>query len=568
MRLTNRLLAGALVVIAVHVAVMVLFVDSQLGARLHDEAVEGLAREAQVVSVHWTPGADALALAHADGRALGHRVTLIRPDGVVVGDTDFDREGLASLENHVRRPEVLAALNGETGVAIRPSPSRGNEELYVAVRTPLGVARVSMPSFALQSAISDARRAVLLAGLAALALALVVAWSLSRALTRPLVELRDVARGIASGDLERRAFLDAPGELGDLALSLRELSEQLVAQNVARRGRDALIEQLTESLNEGVLGVDASRQVVRINETGRSLLGVREPIPFSADLIPRDRTLRDALNAAFAGRTSEGSETVLLGRTVTVTARPLESGGAVVALLDLTRLRRLEAVRRDFVANVSHELRTPLTVVGGFAETLAHDDLPPDSRRQFAQRILMNTRRMQHLVDDLLDLSRIESGGWVPNPEAVDLGLITADVISAARESATAKGTVLEADIDGATTVFADPTAIRQVLTNLVENAVRHTGGGRVVLFSRRRDDGGVDVGVRDNGAGIPAEHLPRIFERFYRVDPARSRDDGGTGLGLAIVRHLVRAHAGEVRAESSVGGGTTVTATFPPRGA
>jgi signal transduction histidine kinase len=567
MRLTNRVLAGALAVIGVHVAVMVLFVDRQLGARLHDEAVEGLAREARVVAVHWTRGVDALALAHADGRALGHRVTLIRPDGVVIGDTDFDRDGLAGLQNHAGRPEVAAAREGRLGVATRPSPSRGDKEVYVAVRAPLGVARVSMNAFALESTIADARLAVMVAGLAALALALVVAWSLSRALTRPLVELRDVARAIATGDLERRASLETPGELGDLALSLRELSEQLAAQNVARRAHDALLEQLTESLNEGVVGVDASRQVARINETGRRLLGVRDPVPFSADLIPRDRTLRESLDAAFGGQTTEGNETVLLGRTVTITARPLESGGAVLALLDLTRLRRLEAVRRDFVANVSHELRTPLTVVGGFAETLAHDDLPADSRQQFAERILANTRRMQQLVDDLLDLSRIESGGWVPNPEVVDLSAITAEVIAAAREAAAAKGSSLEADIGAAQTMYADPTAVRQVLTNLVENAVRHTTGGRVVLFSRSREDGGVELGVRDSGIGISPEHLPRIFERFYRVDPARSREEGGTGLGLAIVRHLVRAHSGEVRAESTVGAGTTITATFPARG-
>jgi signal transduction histidine kinase len=566
-KLTNRVLLGALAVIGVHVLVMVVLVDRQLGARLHDEAVDALAREARVVAAHWVPGTDALALAHTDGRALGHRVTLIGPDGVVIGDTDFDRAGLAGLENHAHRPEVVAAREGRVGAAMRPSPSRGDEEMYVAVAGPLGVARVSMPAFALTSAIADARSAVMLAGLAALFVALVVAWTLSRALTRPLVELRDVARAIAAGDLDRRASLAAPGELGDLALSLRELSEQLVAQNAARRAHDALLEQLTESLHEGIVGFDAARRVARINETGRRLLGARDPVPFSADLVPRDRVLREALEAAYDGQTTETGETVILGRTVSITARPLEGGGAVLALFDLTRLRRLEAVRRDFVANVSHELRTPLTVVGGFAETLAHDDLPVESRRQFAQRILANTRRMQRLVDDLLDLSRIESGGWVPNPEQVDLASVSAEVIAAAREAAAAQGVSFEAGIGaGARTAYADPVAVRQVLANLVENAVRHTAGGRVVLFSHALPDGGVEIGVRDTGVGIAPEHLPRIFERFYRVDPARSREEGGTGLGLAIVKHLVEAHHGKVRSESVVGAGTTISAQFPPR--
>jgi two-component system phosphate regulon sensor histidine kinase PhoR len=564
-RLTNRVLLGALAVVGVHVLVMAYLVDRQLGSRLNDEAVAGLAREAQVVAAHWTAAADPYALAHEDGRALGHRVTLIRPDGVVVGDADFDREGIAKLENHSKRPEVMAAAGGALGVATRPSKSDGDDQLYVAVRTSLGVARLSMPLVSLTNTIADAQRAVTVAGIVALVIALLVAWSMSRTITRPLVELRNVARAIADGDLERRASLDAPGELGELALSLRELSVQLAARDAARRADEALLVQLTESLNEGVVGVDATRHVIRINETGRRLLGVRDAIPFSADLIPRDRALRDALQAAFDGNTTDGSEATLLGRTVNITARPLESGGAVLALLDLTRLRRLESVRRDFVANVSHELRTPLTIIGGFAETLAHDDPPVERRMQFAERILGNTRRMQRIVDDLLDLSRIESGSWTPNPVSVDLAAVAADVITAARDAAGAKGVRLEAGIHPrAREIWADPTAIRQVLGNLVDNAVRHTTTGHVAIYSVVRDDGGVTVGVRDTGSGIAPEHLPRIFERFYRVDPGRSRDEGGTGLGLSIVKHLVEAHGGTVRAESVLGVGTTIAVHFP----
>jgi two-component system phosphate regulon sensor histidine kinase PhoR len=565
-RLTNRVLLGALAVIGVHVLVMVYLVDRQVGSRLNDEAVAGLTREAQVVAAHWTRATDPYALAHTDGRALGHRVTLIGPDGVVVGDADFDRDGMKQLENHSTRPEVVAANSGALGVATRPSRSDGDDQLYVAVRTPLGVARVSMPLISLATAISDARRAVMLAGAAALAIALLVAWSMSRTITQPLVELRNVARAIADGDLQRRASLAAPGELGDLALSLRELSVQLAARDAARRADEALLLQLTESLNEGVVGVDATRHVMRINETGRRILGVRDALPFSADLIPRDRALREALQAAFEGETTEGSEATLLGRTVNITARPLASGGAVLALLDLTRLRRLESVRRDFVANVSHELRTPLTIIGGFAETLVQDDPPPDRRRQFAERILGNTRRMQRIVDDLLDLSRIESGGWTPNPVRVDLEAVAGDVIAAARDAASVKGVSLDAKIHlRARQIFADPTAIRQVIGNLVENAVRHTTAGSVEIFSLMRDDGGVTVGVRDTGSGIAPEHLPRIFERFYRVDPGRSRDEGGTGLGLSIVKHLVDAHGGTVRAESAIGTGTTIAVHLPP---
>ncbi len=565
MRLTQRLLLGALGVVGFLVVFIVAVEDRQLAARLHDEFSDNLAREARFVATQWTPQVDASELAHVAGDALGHRVTLIGPDGVVIGDTDFDRDKLGQLENHNARPEVVAARSGLVGSSLRPSPSRGDVELYVAVKASLGVARVSVPTRSLDLIVADARRDVASAGAFALIVTLGLAWLFSRAVSRPIVELRDVARALAAGDLSRRPVLSAPGEVGDLAVALHELAEQLSARLEALRSDETLLVQLTESLNEGVLAVDSSRMIVRINETGRRLLGVRDPLPFAVDLLPRETALRDALASAFTGETTEEVEVVIAGRTLNVTARPLSDGGAVLALFDLTRVRRLEAVRRDFVANVSHELRTPLTIVGGFAETLVDDDPPADRRRQFAERILNNTRRMQRIVDDLLDLSRIESGGWVPNPEEVDLVAVAADTIAAARDAAAAKGLPLEVDISpSAMSVYADYTAIRQVLGNLVDNAVRHTATGAVVVFSREREGGGITVGVRDTGSGIAAEHLPRIFERFYRVDPGRSRNEGGTGLGLSIVKHLVEAHGGKVRAESVVGVGTTIAANFP----
>jgi signal transduction histidine kinase len=222
-------------------------------------------------------------------------------------------------------------------------------------------------------------------------------------------------------------------------------------------------------------------------------------------------------------------------------------------------------VRRDFVANVSHELRTPLTVIGGFAETLVTDDVPPPQRVQFAEAIRVNTERMRSIVDDLLDLSRIESGGWRPIPEPVQVRAIADEVIGAASRDARASDRSFVIDIDpDAATIDADRTAVQQILVNLVSNAMRHTpAGGTITLFSRG-EPGAIALGVSDTGSGIAAEHLPRIFERFYRVDTARSREGGGTGLGLSIVRHLVEAHAGHVTAESELGSGTTITAHFP----
>lgn len=453
MKLAHRLLLYSFTLIGVLVLVVVLILDQRLHARIAEESRTELAREARLVSVQWRLASDADALADVAGKALGHRVTLISPTGVVEGDSEFDGDSLRALANHASRPEVTQARQRGVGSSRRVSPSRGDEELYVAVATPRGIARVSVGTGALDEIFERARRDVLVAGVAALILAVMLSVIFARNVSRPVIRLRDVARSMASHDFSQPMVV-APGEVGELSSSLHELGSQI---------------------------------------------------------------------------------------------------------------EDLEKMRRDFVANVSHELRTPLTILGGFAETLVDDDPPPPVRKEFAGMILSNARRMQRIVDELLDLSRIESGGWVPHPVSINLRTAAADVITANAPAAAKKGVALVADIpDNAEEVYADRTAIRQILSNLVENAVRHTTAGSITIFTQR-EAGGISIGVRDTGEGIPAEHLPRIFERFYRADPGRSREQGGTGLGLAIVRHMAESHGGRVRAESTVGEGTTIVAQFPP---
>jgi signal transduction histidine kinase len=428
----------------------------------------------------------------------------------------------------------------------------------------MGVARVSFPTGALELIVDRLQRDVLMVSMGATLLALLFSAVFARSVSRPVLELRDDARAIAAGDLERRPGLNVSGEVGELAMAFHQLAEQLSTRLRALEADDALLRALMDSLNEGAIALDSRQQVVHVNAQARRVLAVRDEVPFPADRLPRERVLRSAIAAAISGEAIDGLEFGLGGRTLTLTARPLASGGAVLALFDLTPLRRLETVRSDFVANVSHELKTPLTVIGGFAETLGDDALDPDSRRQFATAILSNTRRMQRIVDDLLDLSRIESGGWTPNPATIDIETLAAEVLAGMRTRGAAKGIALRVDVQPpALAIEADPTALRQVLANLVDNAVRHTSAGEIVVRARG-SNGGVSLAVRDTGAGISTEHLARIFERFYRVDSARSRDEGGTGLGLAIVKHLVEAHGGRVRAESEPDRGTTIEAWFP----
>jgi len=314
------------------------------------------------------------------------------------------------------------------------------------------------------------------------------------------------------------------------------------------------------------VALDPPGNVVRMNDSARRLLGLRRDLalPVPTAELPRDRALRDVIASALRGQTMTLVEALVGGRTLALSARPLVAGGAVITIYDLTTLRRLETVRSDFVANVSHELRTPLTAIHGFAETLADDDVPEAQRRRFAETISINAQRMQRLVDDLLDLGRIESGGWVPAPAMLDVRGSLAEALAPYQPTAADKGLVIRTSIaHDASRIYADPTAFRQIVGNLVDNAVRYTTTGEIEI-STRRISGGIVVGVRDTGVGIPPAHLDRIFERFYRVDPSRSRADGGTGLGLAIVKHLIEAHGGWVKAESEVGRGTLLSAMFP----
>ena len=563
MTLARRLLAGSLIVVTTLVAGVVLIAGGRLRNRLVEEKRDELSRVGRVIAAEWQSGRDPDSLAHGAGDALGYRVTLIDSTGVVVGDTEFGPEARRRLENHLNRPEIVAARTSGQGASRRHSASAGDDELYVAQRHPLGYVRVSLTTRSLDEIVRGAQRDVLVSGMLALLGALALASLFARSISQPVVELRDEARAIAAGDLSRRPALSAPGEVGDLATALHRMTEQLAHRLDALEADDLLMTAVLESLEEGVLAIDERGMVIRMNQRARSLLGATMPLPFPRELLPREYALREAIEQAIAGTSTAPAEVSLHERTVAVASRPLLTGGGVVTVLDLTTLRRLETIRRDFVANVSHELKTPLTAVSGYAETLLDDGIPPEQRRRFVETIHENATRMQRIVDDLLDLSRIESGGWRPNAMRVDVAGTVSDVFTALHSAAAKKGLALVSRVaPDATHVRVDPTAFRQILTNLVENAVRYTREGSVTVSTRPADEG-VWLDVSDTGIGIAPEHLPRIFERFYRVDAGRSRAEGGTGLGLAIVRHLVDAHGGRVEATSAAGQGTTIRVLF-----
>ena len=564
MRLAQQLLLGAALIVTVLVIVAVTLSSGRLSRQLHQLTTTQLAREARFIADQWDAGVQPDALADSAGIALAHRVTLVDARGNVLGDSEFSGPALRALTNHNDRPEIVEARRAGQGSAERLSPSEGVEELYVAVDAGAGrIARVSISTAQLSTIVRRAERDVLTSGIVALFIALVVAAVFSRQISTPVTELRDVAGAIAAGDLTRRPALSAPGEVGELAAAVRRMAEQLDARLQALQSEDELLGALVETMNEGVIAIDRQRRVIRINRSGRLLLDLTAEPPFSIDLFPRDRVLLDAIADAIGGIEVSGVETQIGARTVAVTTRPLGDGGAVLALYDLTGIRKLQAVRRDFVANVSHELKTPLTAIRGFAETLTQELASDAQHARFADTIRVNAERMQNLVDDLLDLSKIESGGWRPAPVQLDAEHAIGDALAPLREEARHKGASLVTELE-ARSLRADPMAVRQIVTNLVENAIRYTPSGGTITVFTRTVNGTVQLGVRDTGSGIAAEHLPRIFERFYRVDPARSRAAGGTGLGLAIVKHLAEAHGGTASAESRPANGTTVTVTFP----
>lgn len=385
----------------------------------------------------------------------------------------------------------------------------------------------------------------------------VLARALAPWLSEPLRRAADAARAMARGELGARLPEAAPGEAGELFRALNRLAE-----DVARRLREleagtAESETLLREMGEGVLALSPSGAVVRANAALAKALGGR-PLEGRAlsDLFRNPEIVRLLQPRSVP---AEGAETEfeLDGRTWLVSARRLPAGGVVAVFADLTRLRRLETVRSEFVANASHELKTPLTAVRGYAETLLDDRLSGEERKNFTRRIVDHANRMAAIVEDLLTLARLESPGRTVRREPVALVPIVEDAWRQVAGRLGAREVEFSSEVEPDLEAEGDPEGIRQILENLLDNAVRHSGSSRVGVRARRRPSGDIQLTVWDVGEGIPSAHLDRIFERFYRVDASRSRATGGTGLGLSIVKHWAESMGGRAWAESALGRGT-----------
>ena len=565
MTFVKRFIAGTFLVLLIALGTLAWHAGWTLQRTLADDVAAVLQREARLVRVALASDSTAWQeIVRRYAVATGNRITLIDSSGRVVADSDFQPGPLALIENHAGRPEVREALAGRVGREVRESETVGRNLMYVAIAGGPGVVRVAEDMSRASAITRHVQSAIIGSALLALLVGMVAAAIAARAVARPLVELSSAARAIASG-APPRFPRSGIAEIDALVRALREMHQQLAARFDELRREQAETGALVESMVEGVIAADVRGHISTANAAAREMLGYGRtgPLPDLGELF-RSKPAREVIRGAVAG-TGEASGVVELdGRTLLITARALPAGGTVLVLHDLTETRRLEAVRRDFVANVSHELRTPLTSISGYAETLLTD--PPDTAtgRRFIETILANARRMQRLVDDLLDLSRLEAGRWQPEPAEVDGAALAREIWGSLADRRDARTIAFEADTAPGTTLRADPDALRHILTNLLDNSLRHTPAGGRISVRVRRDGSGAAVDVRDSGRGIGRDHLPRIFERFYRADAARSRDEGGTGLGLAIVKHMVEAHGGRVAADSEPGKGTTITCWFP----
>ena len=583
--LRGRMVLTAVVAAGVALAVLLLLAGPSLARRARDQAFASLTAEARlmarVVEEQLAVGTNPDALdpvVDAASREVDARVTRDRPGRPGAGRLRGLRAG-AREAGQPRRPAGGARRpRGETSRAERRSATVGADLLYAAVPVRsqgriVGVARLSRGIEAIEGQGRDLWRAGALALLLALVATGLLSILLSASLGRSLEEIMETARQYAQGNLEARIRVGRDDELGELARIINQSADQLqgrMAEIARDRGRtDAIL----SAMDDGVLAVDHRGTVILANPSLAKAMDLNDALGRHYLEVIRQREVGSLIEEVLrTGERREAEVELLQLRrvfTITVVPFPGESGtphGAILTFNDATERRRLEHIRRDFVANASHELRTPLTSIRGFVEALEDGAVEePEKAQRFLGKIRTHADRMAALVEDLLELSRLESGDRAPEWEETLPSEVAEDVVASFAGQATRKDITLRREDREAPAVVTDPERLRRILENLVDNAVKYTpDGGCVAVTTSAGPDGSARIEVADNGPGIAPEHQARIFERFYRVDKARSRELGGTGLGLSIVRHLAEGMGASVSVESEPGRGARFTVALP----
>jgi len=565
-RIFFKLMVVFLVVIAVTAITLQWTVHKVWERTLRREIERDLAQKAQMFA--YRVDADrqhSLAdIASQEGQAAGARATVIDPTGKVLADSEADPRG---MENETARKEFADALAGHIGLEERKSDALGVPFVYVAAPVSGGAVRLAYPLPDIEITDRPLTRALFWGSLTAFVIAVFIAGAASQYVGWRLQRIVSFAERVAAGDLTARIASSATDEIGQVAGALDKTARRVEESFDRLKTSQNELETLLNSMQDAVIAVAADGRVQWANRRMDRLL-LRSP-RLNAPLIDSVRdpdflgAVRDAAREHVV--TSVRSNTITAGRTFDVTAAPMPGGGAVAVLRDLTETERMEKTRRDFIANVSHELRTPLTSIQGYTETLLDGDGLGNHVREFLEIIRKNAARMSRLTEDLLTLARVESGEQRFDIQRVSTEELLQDALESFHEVARPYGVelVIENSVPDAH-VDADREAMHQIFSNLIENALKYAASGKKIVLGARAAENGVEFSVRDFGPGISSEHLPRLFERFYRVDKARSRESGGTGLGLAIAKHIVLAHGGMIRAESDLNHGSAFLFVLP----
>ncbi|MBN1587092.1 MAG: HAMP domain-containing protein [Candidatus Omnitrophica bacterium] len=525
------------------------------------------------------PNSESQAVARRLGSLGNCRVTLISNDGVVIGDSERNSESLPLMESHRNRPEFIQAVDEGLGFGFRYSRTLKKDFLYVAFRVEkegrsAGVFRLAISLTELEQLRGSMRQAAFVSlGLGLLFAVLLSLW-FSRRLTRPIAHMTQVARRMAEGDLDEEIRTSEIEEVAELGITLNGMARSLRGHMDSLLAEKNQATAIVQSMAEGVVALDEIGRVLMINPAAAQMFDVAVARPRGLPLVEviRQHEMNELVEQVqLKKKTARRDIHVYQPVERVLTAQAVLTGSfgpgdphTVIVIQDLTEQQRYERLRREFVANVSHELRTPLTSIRGLAETLEEGALEdPKNNRRFLGIIREESSRLERLIEDLLQLARIESQEAAFKTQEVDLEKLVLGLAKTFQSELKKRSQKLQIELGNLPPVQGDPRRLEQVFINLMDNAIKYNKDCGEIRISAQKADGKLRISVQDTGIGIPEEDLPRIFERFYRVDKARSRELGGTGLGLSIVKHIVEEHGGEVSVTSELSKGSVFLITL-----
>lgn len=515
------------------------------------------------------------------GKLASTRITVILPSGVVIGDT---REEPRHMDNHATRPEIAPALNGKVGKSIRRSATLQQRMMYVAIalrknKEIKAVVRTSLPVTAIFNELTDIRIKIGIGGVLIAIIAAAISLVISRQYSRPVEKLKQGADRFARGELDHRLMPPDSEELAALADAMNQMAWQLDNRIKTIDNQRHELETVLSSMVESLLAVDGRERIISLNLAAARWFGIdiQKVQGRSVQEVIRDLALQKFVTTALKNQERMESDITVFQngeRVLNVKSSPLldtnrKRKGTLIIFNDVTQLRRLENLRRDFVANVSHEIKTPLTAIKGFVETLHQGSVDnPEETVRFLGIVRKHVDRLNSIIEDLLSLSRIEQED---EARAIKFEMrrireVFTTATQICRSKAEQKQIKINQSCPDELQAKFDPSLMEQAVVNLLDNAIKYSDSGSMIFLEAVRYDGSIRISIKDQGIGIARKHLPRLFERFYRVDKARSRKLGGTGLGLAIVKHIAQAHGGRVTVESKLGEGSTFTLVLPAK--